>query len=143
MLVGAHAGGVSTLNPLSSSPDCEIVTVLAPYDRPSGAQLAAHFSSTAFATDVLMYGVDIGLSVQCPYIVCTEVLAAEKIGWFNHHGGPLPRYAGAKPTQAAISRGEREFGVTLHWMTPKIDAGAIVTQTMFPVLPSSRGNPPA
>ncbi len=148
MLAAAYAGGVSTLNLLSSSPDCNLVVVLTPYDRPSGAQLAemckkrditlVHgelVKDPTFATDVLKYGVDIGLSVQCPYIVCPEVLAAAKIGWFNLHGGPLPRYAGAKPTQAAISRGEKEYGVTLHWMMPEIDAGPIVAQCMFPVFP--------
>ena len=145
MLAGAYAGGVSALNLLSASPDCDVVTVLTP-TGPSGDQIrsmcakrgitvisAELVKDPAFASDLLLYGVDLGISVQCPYIICPEVLAAAKIGWFNLHGGPLPRYAGAKPTQAAISRGEKEYGVTLHWMTPETDAGAIVAQTMFPL----------
>jgi methionyl-tRNA formyltransferase len=122
MLAAEYAGGVSALNLLSSSPDCEVVTVLTSYDRPAGKQLAAMCAKRnitvvhgelvkdpAYATDLLMYGVDIGLSVQCPYTACRQVLEAAKIGWFNLHGGPLPGYAGASPTKALLPEAKKNM----------------------------------
>ncbi len=77
--------------------------------------------------------VDILLNVHSLYIIHEEVLAAPLLGAYNLHPGPLPRYAGLNPVSWAIFRGERTHGVTIHKMTPKIDTGAIVYQSMFPI----------
>lgn len=57
----------------------------------------------------------------------------------NLHPGLLPEYAGLHTHQWAIRNGEREFGVTVHRIEPRVDAGAIVGQQRFPIRPDDTG----
>jgi len=54
---------------------------------------------------------------------------------YNMHGSLLPKYRGRAPTNWAVLHGETETGATLHEMTAKPDAGAIVAQQRVPILP--------
>lgn len=54
----------------------------------------------------------------------------------NFHDGPLPRYAGMNATTWAILNDEKQYGVTWHEIAPKIDAGNVLKQPIFPVLPT-------
>ncbi|WP_299436659.1 formyltransferase family protein [uncultured Rhodospira sp.] len=65
------------------------------------------------------------LSVCSPVIVPAEVLAALSGPAYNLHPGP-PAYPGLFPAAFALYDGATTFGVTLHEMTPQVDAGAIV-----------------
>ena len=56
-------------------------------------------------------------------------------GAYNMHGSLLPKYRGRVPINWAVLHGETETGATLHLMTAKPDAGAIVGQTAVPILP--------
>jgi methionyl-tRNA formyltransferase len=64
-----------------------------------------------------------------------EVLATARRGAYNMHGSLLPKYRGRVPINWAVLNGESETGATLHEMTVKPDAGAIVAQTAVPILP--------
>src|SRR5260370_11254172 len=77
--------------------------------------------------------VEIILNVHSLYIIHRAVLGAPRIGAFNLHPGPLPRYAGLNTVSWAIYRGERSHGVTVHWIVPEIDAGPIAYQSLFPI----------
>ena len=63
------------------------------------------------------------------------VLELAPRGAYNLHGSLLPRYRGRVPVNWAVLHGETETGATLHEMTAKPDAGAIIGQTMVPILP--------
>lgn len=54
---------------------------------------------------------------------------------YNMHGSLLPQFRGRAPVNWAVLHGARETGATLHEMTVKPDAGAIVAQTAVPILP--------
>jgi methionyl-tRNA formyltransferase len=54
---------------------------------------------------------------------------------YNMHGSLLPAYRGRAPVNWAVLHGARETGASLHEMTAKPDAGAIVAQQMVPILP--------
>jgi methionyl-tRNA formyltransferase len=77
--------------------------------------------------------VDMILNVHSLYLIHDEVLRAPVIGAFNLHPGPLPRHAGLNAVSWAIYEGETIHGVTLHKMVPEIDAGPIVSQTLFAI----------
>jgi len=77
--------------------------------------------------------VDILLNVHSLYVIHRDVLGVPKLGAFNLHPGPLPRYAGLNSVSWALFRGETNHGVTVHRMEPEIDAGAIVYQSSFPI----------
>ncbi|KAF1016491.1 MAG: formyltransferase [Burkholderia sp.] len=63
------------------------------------------------------------------------LLALAARGAYNMHGSLLPKYRGRVPTNWAVLRGETETGATLHEMAAKPDAGAIIGQTVVPILP--------
>src|SRR5438105_6760059 len=64
-----------------------------------------------------------------------EVLALAKKGAFNMHGSLLPKYRGRAPVNWAVIKGETETGASLHYMSAKPDAGALVDQQAVPILP--------
>ncbi len=60
-------------------------------------------------------------------ILSADVLTIPRFGGINLHGSILPAYRGAAPVARAIQHGEKETGVTVIRMTPRIDAGGIVS----------------
>jgi len=68
------------------------------------------------------------LLLVCDYgqILSPEVLALVKHGGLNLHGSLLPSYRGAAPVNWAIYHGDKETGVTVIHMTPKLDGGPCV-----------------
>lgn len=69
------------------------------------------------------------------HMLPAAVLALAPRGAYNLHGSLLPKYRGRVPVNWAVLHGETETGATLHEMTAKPDAGAIIGQTMVPILP--------
>jgi len=51
-------------------------------------------------------------------------------GAVNTHYGALPAYAGLSPYYWHLHHKEARFGVTLHRIVPKLDAGPIIEQTV-------------
>ncbi|MGH7779645.1 MAG: formyltransferase [Candidatus Binataceae bacterium] len=62
------------------------------------------------------------------HLIAEQVLALAKMGAYNLHPSPLPRYRGRAPVNWMLVNGEREAGVTLHHMVARADAGDIVAQ---------------
>jgi methionyl-tRNA formyltransferase len=94
----------------------------------------AHFGDWIRANEI-----DILLNVHSLYIAHADVVRAPAIGSFNLHPGPLPRYAGLNAPSWAIFNGEATHGVTLHWMDPEIDTGAVAYQATFDLKPTDTG----
>ena len=69
------------------------------------------------------------------HMLPAAVLELAPRGAYNLHGSLLPKYRGRVPVNWAVLHGESETGATLHEMTAKPDAGAIIGQTMVPILP--------
>ncbi|ARU31453.1 formyltransferase [Sulfuriferula sp. AH1] len=67
-------------------------------------------------------------------MIKAPLLAIPARGALNMHGSLLPEYRGRVPVNWAIIHGETQTGATLHYMTEKPDAGAIVEQTAVPIL---------
>ncbi|MGD9529672.1 MAG: methionyl-tRNA formyltransferase, partial [Pseudonocardia sp.] len=61
------------------------------------------------------------------------------VGCYNLHPGPLPGYAGLHAPNWALYHGETTHAVTLHWMAPGIDTGAVAYESSFPVSPDDTG----
>lgn len=61
------------------------------------------------------------------------LIALPRLGAVNLHGGLLPEYRGGHVMNWAIANGERETGVTLHYLDPGIDTGPTVAESRFPI----------
>lgn len=51
----------------------------------------------------------------------------------NLHPSLLPKYPGLHSIRRAFEAGEKETGCTVHWLTPEIDAGQIIEQSVVPI----------
>lgn len=61
------------------------------------------------------------------------LLSIPRLGCVNVHTGLLPEYRGGHVLQWAIIRGEKETGITLHYMVEEIDAGPIIARESIPI----------
>jgi len=73
-------------------------------------------------------GPDIIFSFYYRDMVDKKILEIPPAGCLNLHGSLLPRYRGRCPVNWVLINGEKETGVTLHYMTPRPDDGNIVGQ---------------
>lgn len=70
------------------------------------------------------------LLVVCDYgqILSASTLATARLGGINLHAALLPKYRGAAPINWAIYHGEKDTGVSVIHMTPRVDAGPVIAQ---------------
>ncbi len=90
---------------------------------------------TALQARVAAISPDFMFSFYFRNLLPEPLLSLATRGAYNMHGSLLPKYRGRVPINWAIIHGETETGATLHEMTAKPDAGAIVGQTPVPILP--------
>lgn len=76
---------------------------------------------------------DLGLLAWWPYILQRSILNVVRLGFLNFHPSLLPYCRGKDPNFWAIVE-EKPFGVTIHWVSERIDAGEIAFQAEIPVL---------
>lgn len=77
---------------------------------------------------------DILFSFYYRSMVCRQILDIPAQGCINLHGSLLPKYRGRCPVNWVLVNGEKETGVTLHYMTPQPDDGDIVAQEKVQIL---------
>lgn len=71
---------------------------------------------------------DVIFSFYYRQLICQDILHLPTVGAFNLHGSLLPHYRGHSPLNWVLVNGEQETGITLHRMTARADAGAILAQ---------------
>lgn len=69
---------------------------------------------------------DLDAIVICGFGIILSAPLLNKVRAYNFHPGALPDYKGRHPTFFATVAGERTIGMTLHEVTPEIDAGKIL-----------------
>ena len=151
VLVGEESAGATVLRSIVTTGH-DVVAVLtggAPASTPAVAAVAsqlrlqvtpARFVREEACAEMLeRERVDLLLNVHSLFKIPASVLLAPRIGSFNLHPGPLPRYAGLNAPSWAISHGEKRYGTTVHWMVSEIDAGPIAFQELFEIAPDDTG----
>ena len=128
----------------------EIVSVFTHKDAPgetiwfeSVAQLAASRNIPVYAPEDINHPLwvkkirelepDILFSFYYRHLVQSPILDTPPKGCLNLHGSLLPRYRGRVPINWVLVNGEKETGVTLHYMTPRPDDGDIVCRKRIPI----------
>ncbi len=71
---------------------------------------------------------DLFVIVAYGQIFSQEVLDIPKIMPINIHASLLPRYRGAAPINWAIINGDKKSGVTIMFVTAKMDSGPVIMQ---------------
>jgi methionyl-tRNA formyltransferase len=101
-------------------------TVIA--DVPAGIDLLLPSSVNALPALLAAYSPDVLVVFGFNWYLPADVLAVPKLGTLNVHPSALPKYRGPSPVLWAIRNGDLYFGLTVHRMTNRIDAGPILAQ---------------
>jgi methionyl-tRNA formyltransferase len=146
LLVAEESAGIQVLRQVAESGERLAAVLTAPPTRGGGATVASVAESLGvqslpstsvrdpeFAEWMRADEIDLLLNVHSLYVIHPDVVAAPRVGSFNLHPGPLPEYAGLNAPSWAIYNGEREHGVTVHWMEAGIDTGAIAYEARFDI----------
>ncbi len=86
-----------------------------------------------FVTRLKQYRADLVIVNSYSLILRPDILTIPPLGAINVHGGLLPHYRGANVLNWVLVNGERETGVTLHYMDEGIDTGDIIIQKKIPI----------
>ena len=77
---------------------------------------------------ILDYETDMIVTVAYGQFIPKEIISYPKYGCINVHGSLLPRLRGGAPIHWAIINGEKSTGMTVMFMSEKMDAGDIISQ---------------
>jgi methionyl-tRNA formyltransferase len=77
---------------------------------------------------------------QSQYILKKQLLDIPKIGVLNRHNALLPKNRGRLTPFWVVYRGERQTGVSVHFVREGIDDGPVVVQEPFTVEPKDTFN---
>lgn len=70
-------------------------------------------------------------------IIPQNIISIPHMGVINVHASLLPKYRGPTPTLWVLANGEKETGITVHFIEDeRIDAGRIIAQGKMKILPS-------
>jgi methionyl-tRNA formyltransferase len=95
----------------------------------------ANINSKEFLSILKILAPDVIVSVNASQIFKQPLLTLPPHGCINVHGGPLPKYRGRLPSFWALLNGERETGVTVHFMNEELDDGPIILQRRVSIVP--------
>jgi methionyl-tRNA formyltransferase len=90
-------------------------------------------NSIEFADRVKSLAPDLNLSISYNQILRRSIIETASLGFLNFHAGKLPYYRGRNVINWAIINGEREIGMTAHFVDEGIDTGDIVLQRTLPI----------
>jgi hypothetical protein len=74
---------------------------------------------------------DVILNIQ-PWYLREPMLRSAQLACLNVHTAALPKYRGVQPVVRAFLADDSTIGVSIHTMTPEIDAGEVVAQRLLP-----------
>lgn len=77
---------------------------------------------------ILDYKPDIIITCAYGQIIPDEILSCPEYGCINVHGSLLPKLRGGAPIHHSIINGDKITGITIMYMTSKMDAGDIISQ---------------
>jgi len=77
-------------------------------------------------------GADLGI-LYGTNIVKESVFAIPRFGSINIHQGLAPIYRGGPPVFWELFNDEKEVGITVHYVAPKVDTGDIILQETVPL----------
>jgi methionyl-tRNA formyltransferase len=93
----------------------------------------SNVNSIDFVDRVKSLAPDLNLSISYNQILRRSIIETARLGFLNFHAGKLPYYRGRNVINWAIINGEREIGITAHFVDEGIDTGDIILQRTLPI----------
>jgi methionyl-tRNA formyltransferase len=156
VFMGSGALGCPAIEGLLAAGRDELVAAVTQPDRPQGRNLQRapcpakklltargvsvltpeKVGDPAFVAQLGMLRPDLIVVAAYGQFLPRALLDLPPQGVINIHPSLLPKYRGAAPIQWAIANGETETGVSLIYLTEKMDAGDILAQEPTPIAPA-------
>ena len=92
-------------------------------------------SEESFVAQLAALNPDVIVVASYGQFLKKNLLAVPRLGTINVHPSLLPKYRGASPIQWALANGDTETGVSVLYVTPRMDAGDVLAQERFPIAP--------
>ncbi|XJS09748.1 methionyl-tRNA formyltransferase [Aerococcaceae bacterium WGS1372] len=148
IFMGTPQFAVEVLDGIIQSQQYEVVAVVTQPDRPVGRkriltptavkELALKHNIKVYqpekiakspeAEELKALGADLIVTAAYGQFVPTDLLDAPNYGSINVHASLLPKYRGGAPIHYALWNGDDETGISIIYMTKKMDAGDILSQ---------------
>ncbi len=155
LFFGSSSIGFQTLEALLASSQDELVGVVTQPDRPAGRKkkltpcpvktFAQERGIPVFSPEKVgspesfqaleKLNADLFVVVAYGQYIPQSILALPVFGSINLHPSLLPKYRGSSPIQWALADGETITGVTILYVSEKMDAGDILCQREVPISP--------
>lgn len=90
-------------------------------------------NAAEFVAKVAALRPELNLSVSYDQILRRPILESAPQGFINFHAGKLPFYRGRNVVNWALINGEKEIGLTAHYVNEGIDTGDIILQRTWPI----------
>lgn len=155
ILMGAGALACPLLEGILAADRDDVVAAVTPPDRAAGRGLACHpcvvktlalarglpvltpedASDETFVAELAARKPDVVVVASYGQFLRKNLLAVPRLGTINVHPSLLPKYRGASPIQWTLANGDTETGVSVLYVTPRMDAGDVLAQERFPILP--------
>ncbi len=93
-----------------------------------------HFESREAFDTVLVEHIkayDADLVVLAGFMRILTPLFTLHVKAINLHPSLLPKFKGAKAIERSFESDEREGGISIHWVSPELDGGAVIAQGSF------------
>lgn len=94
---------------------------------------AKNVNAAAIRRKIAAWQPDLIISVYFNQRIWPKLIDLPTIGVINIHPALLPRNRGLFPYFWALANGDSESGVTVHWVDPQFDTGAILVQQALPI----------
>lgn len=97
------------------------------------------YNSESVLNSLKGYGVDVVVLAGFLWLIPQNII--DNFPVINIHPALLPKYGGKgmygqKVHEAVVANGEKESGITIHYVNSKYDEGQVIFQAKCPVLPS-------
>ena len=92
-----------------------------------------NINDSAFVEKLLSYRCDLFISMSFDQIFKKTILNIPNCGTINCHASKLPFYRGRNNLNWVLINGEKDFGITVHYVDEGIDTGDIILQKIFPI----------
>src|ERR1700730_11567296 len=113
-LVGDSRYTIAFVTVRASRPDQKLVDLAASHGIP--VLSPASVNSTDSLAEIGSFTADLHVSMSYDQILRDQILRLPPRGTLNCHAGALPFYRGRNPLTWALINGEKEFGITGHWI---------------------------
>lgn len=93
-------------------------------------------NSAATFAQIKAWQPDLILSIYLNQLIKRDLIHLPTQGTLNIHPALLPRHRGLFPYFWVIAAGEKETGITIHWVDEKFDTGDLLMQEKITVSPA-------